>query len=224
MEKKFNFNENPTASKIIYGIVVAILAITAIVVGIISAASTEDKTPAGDGSVVTPPDDSGTQDGTQDGTQNETPAKPTVFTSPLVGEVTKQHSMEIPVFSNTLGAWKIHTGIDICADDGAEVFSAAAGEVVAVYEDALMGLTVEIQHTDEIKTVYSNLAADGSVAVEVGDKVGAGAKIGNIGDSAITELADEAHLHFEVLVKGESVNPLDYISEESKKAALGISG
>ena len=219
MEKKFNFNENPTASKIIYGIVVAILATAAIVVGIISAASTKDKAPEPDNSIVTPPSDEGDNGGT---TGEDNTPKPTVFTSPMVGEVTKSHSMEIPVFSNTLGLWKVHTGIDISAEEGAEVFSAAGGEVVAIYEDALMGLTVEVQHTNDIKTVYSNLAKDGSIAVSVGDKLLSGAKIGHIGDSAISELADEAHLHFEVLVKGVPMNPLDYISEASKKSALGI--
>ena len=48
------------------------------------------------------------------------------------------------------------------------------------------------------------------------------AKIGVIGDTSLSELADEPHLHFEVKVGDVSVNPLDYISEESKSASLGI--
>ena len=57
----------------------------------------------------------------------------------------------------------------------------------------------------------------------MGDTVAAGDKIGVVGDSSISELADEPHLHFEVLLKGVKVNPLDYINEESKKASLGMS-
>ena len=45
---------------------------------------------------------------------------------------------------------------------------------------------------------------------------------GVVGDSSVSELAEEPHLHFEVLLKDVKVNPLDYINEESKKASLGI--
>ena len=57
----------------------------------------------------------------------------------------------------------------------------------------------------------------------VGTKLDSGAKIGCVGDSAISELADEPHLHFEVIVNEASVNPLDYISEDAKRVSLGIS-
>ena len=56
----------------------------------------------------------------------------------------------------------------------------------------------------------------------VGDEIAAGDVIGKIGDSAVSELADEPHLHFEMTVNDVSVNPLDYITEESKSASLGI--
>ena len=53
--------------------------------------------------------------------------------------------------------------------------------------------------------------------------VKSGEKIANLGDSAISELADEPHLHFEIMINGVSLNPLDYISDEAKKTSLGIS-
>jgi murein DD-endopeptidase MepM/ murein hydrolase activator NlpD len=126
------------------------------------------------------------------------------------------------VFSETLGAWRIHTGIDICTDEGADVYAAAGGEVTKIYSDNLLGLSVEITHSGTVKTVYSNLADDGSITVSVGDRVSKGDKIGTVGDTSISELAEEAHLHFEMLVNDSSVNPLDYITEESKKASLGM--
>jgi methionine aminopeptidase len=55
-----------------------------------------------------------------------------------------------------------------------------------------------------------------------GDIVSLGDKIGVIGDTTVSEMADEPHLHFEMFVSGASVNPLDYFTEESKKSALGI--
>ena len=212
MEKKIKFSENPTVSKIVYAIVIAILAVSAIVIGIVSAASTrEDPTPDG-GTVQTPPEDEN-QNGTEDG-KNENAAL--TFITPANGTVTAIHNATVPVFSDTLGAWRIHTGIDICTDEGADVFAAANGEVTKVYSDELLGLSVEITHGNNIKTVYSNLADDGSVAVSVGDTVKRGDRLGTVGDTSISELAEEAHLHFELLVNDVSVNPLDYITKESE--------
>ena len=215
MEKKINFSENPTVSKIVYAIVVAILAVSAIVVGIISAASTKDNAPLDDGSAQTPG-------------ENETPkedekeSEALTFLCPTSGTLSANHSATVPVFSDTLDAWRIHTGIDITTDDGADVFAAAKGEVTRIYADELLGLTVEVTHSDNVKTLYSNLADDGSVSVSVGDSVNRGDKLGTVGDTSISELAEESHLHFELLVNNASVNPLDYITEESKKSALGI--
>ena len=218
MEKKIKFSENPTASKIVYAIVVAILAVSAIVVGIISAASTKDETP--DNSSVQTPSNEDTPNENEGGNENEA----LTFVSPANGTLTQQHSATIPVFSETLGAWRIHTGIDICTDEGADVYAAAGGEVTKIYSDNLLGLSVEITHSGSVKTVYSNLADDGSITVSVGDKVNKGDKIGTVGDTSISELAEEAHLHFEMLVNDSSVNPLDYITEDSKKASLGMTG
>ena len=143
------------------------------------------------------------------------------FVSPVVGEVTKGHSLEIPVFSSTLQEWRVHTGIDISANEGSEVFASADGTVSRVYSDPFLGKTVEITHSGGIVSTYSNLAAT-DIAVKEGDTVKSGALIGLVGDTSLSELADEAHLHFSIKVNGVSVNPLDYISDDSKKASLGI--
>ena len=90
-----------------------------------------------------------------------------------------------------------------------------------VFNDPFLGKTVEITHTGNIVSIYSNLDNNG-VTVKVGDKVSSGDKIGVVGDTSLSELADESHLHFGIKVSGVSVNPLDYISEDSKKASLGI--
>ena len=227
MEKKFKFSENPTVAKALYGAVVALLCVSAIVIGIVAANNRKKE-------AVKEPDNSNIGDNGEnqggDGSENEGEGenkgdKPAdneklSFISPVAGRVMKEHSLTVPVYSETLEAWKIHTGIDISTEENADVFAAASGEVTRVYSSAMLSNTVEITHEGGIKTVYSNLAADGLVTV--GTVVDAGAKIGRVGDSAISELADEAHLHFELLVNEASVNPLDYIGEESKKASLGI--
>ena len=218
MDKKFSFSDQPTKVKIIYGAVIAVLCISAIIVGIVSVASRkEDVPPADENPPITdklPPSNEDT---------NKEPEKPkaTTFVAPLVGVVSKGHSMDTPVFSATLNEWRVHTGIDIAAEEGAEVYAGAAGEVTNVYYDNYYGKSVEITHPDGIVSVYSNLDSE-SINVKVGDNVRVGARLGRIGDTSLTELADEAHLHFGVKVNGVSVNPLDYITEESKSASLGI--
>ena len=220
MDKNIKFSDRPMKEKIVYAIVVGILCVSAIVVGIVSVANKkvdeipEETPPVSDGGE----NESGAVEDTGSD-ENTTPEKLT-FTSPLIGNVVKSHSTDAPVFSDTLGEWRIHTGIDIGADEGATVYAAAAGTVTGVYKDPLLGKTVEITHEGGIVSCYSNL--DSAVSVQVGDTVTAASAIGKVGDTSLTELADEAHLHFEMKVNGVSVNPLDYISEESKSASLGI--
>jgi murein DD-endopeptidase MepM/ murein hydrolase activator NlpD len=225
MDKKVKFSEQPTRVKILYAAVVAVLCITAIIVGIVSVANKKDESPE-----PTPPSDGAAPDigdgeggaGTDDGEGSGTPEPDKLsFVSPLVGTVAKFHSSDAPVFSETLEEWRIHKGVDIMAAEGAEVFSSAAGTVTKIYSDPLLGRSVEVTHDGGIVTVYSNLCSDG-IAVKEGDAIGSGALIGVIGDSAITELADEAHLHFEMKVNGVSVNPLDYLTKESLGSSLGI--
>ena len=216
MDKKFKFSDQPTSVKVVYAVVIAILCITAVVVGIVSVAS-RDNTPPSE----TPPITDGNGDNGGEGEGSGSKDEALTMTSPVVGEVTKSHSTTVPVFSETLGEWRIHTGIDITTEEGAEVFAAADGEVTRVFSHPYFGKSVEITHNGGIVSVYSNLATDG-VTVKEGDSVKAGDKVGIVGDSSLTELADEAHLHFEIKVGGVSVNPLDYISEDSKKASLNL--
>ena len=224
MEKKFNFSTNPTAQKSIYAIVIALLCITAIIVGVLAANSRKTDTPP---AVENPPitDGNGTGEGngggTGDGNGNGSgTGDKATFIAPISGTVVKSHSTTVPVYSETLEEWRIHTGIDISCDEGASVFAACDGTVSAVRSDPLLGKTIEITHEGGIKTVYSNLAADGLVAV--GKEVRAGEKIATVGDTSISELADEAHLHFAMYVNGVSVDPLDYIAPLSKESSLGI--
>lgn len=222
MEKKFKFSDKPMTVKIIYASAVAILCITAIIIGIVAAASKPVDTPDDNPPVVEKPDD-GKTDG--DGTGNQTPTpepKPLAFVSPLVGTVSCGHDLTTPVFSNTLGAWRVHAGLDISADEGASVYASERGIVSAIYSDPMLGYTVELTHEGGIKTRYSNLANTAESTIKVGDEVASGDVIGTVGDTSTSELAEEPHLHFEVLVDGKKVDPLDYITKESKKASLGI--
>ena len=220
VEKKFKFSDNPTVAKAVYGAIIALLCITAVVIGIIAANNRKKSTAPDPNPPITeqtPGDTTGeNEENKNEGEKNEK----TTYIAPASGKVSKAHSTSIPVYSETLEAWKIHTGIDIMTEDGAPVFAVAEGEVTAVYSDAMLGNTVEITHADGIVSKYSNLNATNLPVV--GTVVECGAKIATVGDSAISEIADETHLHFEMYSNKASVDPLDYISEEAKKASLGI--
>lgn len=230
MEKKIKFSDKNAVSKIVYLTVIAILCVSAIVIGIVASNSrkrpsdTDEKPPVSDGTNDgnTDTDNNGNNEGNGGNNDGNTEEKPTLsFVSPVKGTVYKSHSTTTPVFSNTLDEWRIHTGIDIATDDGAEVLAVCDGEVTGVYNDPMLGQTIEITHSDTHKSYYSNLAKD-TVACSVGAKVKQGDVIGYVGDTTISELADEPHIHFEFKVSGESVNPLDYFTEESKLTSLGI--
>ena len=225
MEKRIKFSENPTAQKTLWGSVIGLLCLAAIIVGIIAASGntndtlTEPDDPTINGDVNGDENQNGGEDGEQSPAEKD-PVKKTTYIAPVAGVVVKNHSLTIPVFSETLEAWRVHTGIDISCEEGAEVFAAADGEVTRVYNDPMLGTTVEIKHADGMTTRYSNLSSESLVSVGV--EVMQGAAIGRVGDSAISELADETHLHFDMISSETKVDPLDYISEDSKKASLGI--
>lgn len=209
MEKNFRFSDKPTAQKIVYGAVIAILCITAVVIGILSASLNKNSTsqpPASDNSQNTAPP-------AEEKPQEKPVEEKLKLSAPTVGEMVKGHSHDTPVFSDTLEEWRVHTGIDISAEDGAPVVAAADGMVSAIYDDPMLGRTVEVTHTQNIKTVYSNLTVEDAAFISVGDYVERGDRIGTVGDTSISELADESHLHFEVKLADQAVNPLDYMSE-----------
>lgn len=232
MEKKFRFSDKTTLSKLLYAGVIVALCVGAIVVGIVAANNRkqpQQTTPPDD---VTEPNEPSEPTTPNDPTNPSEPSEPTdpskpqegklSFVSPTIGTVYKSHSSTLPVFSDTLEEWRTHEGIDISTEEGAKVYAVAAGTITRVFEDPMMGVSVEIKHSDNVSSLYSNLAKESVQNLKAGDTVAAGEQIACIGDTTIYELADEAHLHFEILVKGESVNPLDYISEEAKKASLKI--
>lgn len=233
MEKKIKFSENPNLAKTIYGIIIAVLCITAIVIGIVAANNRSDDTlqndpPASDNQPPadeTPGENPPSDDKPSDEKPNEEPPikKPEKksFLAPVAGSVIKGHSLTIPVFSTTLEEWRVHSGIDISCDEGAEVFAAFDGTVSEVYTDPLLGCTVVIDHGSDVKSIYSNLVNDDTLAA-VGTKINAGDSIGTVGDTSLSELAEEPHLHFEVSVNGVKADPLEYISDESKSASLSI--
>jgi murein DD-endopeptidase MepM/ murein hydrolase activator NlpD len=137
---------------------------------------------------------------------------------PVTGQMFKGHDATLQVYSNTMGDYRIHLGVDIATAPSAPVYAAADGEVEKVWEDALMGTCVAVTHKDETVSIYKNLAKELAEGIAVGAKVERGQQLGLVGDTAVVEMADEPHLHFEVTVGGISVDPLDYFSEADVEA------
>ncbi len=127
------------------------------------------------------------------------------YIRPVNGNTLKEYSMDKVVYSKTLDMWKVHDGIDICANDDEEVKASEKGIVERVYEDSFYGTSVIIDHQNGIKTVYRNLGKE--VTVEEKQEIKKGQKIGNVGDTSNGEAKDETHIHFEVIKNGEIVNP-----------------
>ena len=134
-----------------------------------------------------------------------------VYTWPVKGEILRDFSVETLSLDPTLGDWRTHGGLDIAAGEGLEVVAMCPGTVSAVYDDGLMGTTVVIDHGDGLTAVYCNLAQRPSV--ESGDAVETGTVIGNVGSTAIAESGLASHLHLEVSLNGELVDPREFLPE-----------
>lgn len=134
---------------------------------------------------------------------------------PVEGKMFKGHDATLQVYSNTMGDYRVHLGVDIATAPNAPVCAAADGEVEKVWNDSMMGTCVAVAHKDDTVTIYKNLSRDLAEGIEVGATIKQGQKLGTVGDTAVVEMADEPHLHFEMTVKGLSVDPLDYFSEEA---------
>ena len=118
--------------------------------------------------------------------------------------------MEALSYNQTTRDWRVHTGIDLAAEDHAPVMAAADGEVYTVYQDDAMGQTVVIRHNDGYTTCYSSLAEE--VSVKPGDQVVMGDTIGYAADSAIVESTLGSHVHFSVTHYDEPMDPEAFLN------------
>ena len=134
----------------------------------------------------------------------------TYFINPVLGEVIKGYSATELQYSMTFGDMRIHKGIDIAADEGASVVASGDGVVSKVYTDKMLGTVVEIDHGNGILVKYCGLNSKPSVSV--GQNVDSSTVIGAVA-SVPSESVEQHHLHLEFYLNGESVSPLQYISE-----------
>lgn len=228
MDKNSQNTEKKMTNRAVTVAVVILLCLMAILVGVGTALNRRDKTPA-ETTVVTGSTEPAV-------TSPRLPQKTTVFTQttpavgtlapvspvaeldvlpeffmPVSGSLTSLHDTDVLVYSTTMNDYRVHCGIDIAAALGDCVYAAADGTVAEIWSDPLMGTCLSLDHAGDSQSVYRNLAPELAEGLEVGSYVSAGDLIGAVGETAVIEIAEEPHLHFEMKVGGVYVNPVDYL-------------
>jgi len=156
----------------------------------------------------------GSHEITTDGSGNQFAVGPpatTTITSPFGYRVHPVH-----------GGYRMHNGVDIAGGGSPPIIAAQSGVVNNVIGHCQNGDSscgggfgnfVMLTHADGTETVYAHLAP-GSVRVSHGDNVSQGQVLGIMGT---TGTSTGIHLHFEVRINGQPVDPMDFISAENPR-------
>ena len=122
---------------------------------------------------------------------------------PVSGTITSRFSRSR--WEPILNLFRPHEGVDIAAPLGTSIRAPADGRVMFVGPRLGYGLVVELDHGGGVKTLYAHCER---ILVQDGDYVAAGAVIAKVGS---TGLSTAPHVHFEVIVNGRHVDPLEYL-------------
>ncbi len=99
-----------------------------------------------------------------------------------------------------------HAGIDITAPLGSKIISLKKGKVITVGVSAFgYGRYIEVDHGDNLKTLYAHM---GKIQVEEGEEVDVERALGEVG---LTGRTTGPHLHLEIYLNGNKVNPRTYL-------------
>jgi murein DD-endopeptidase MepM/ murein hydrolase activator NlpD len=127
-----------------------------------------------------------------------------IFVNPVAGG--RVGSGYGPRLHPILGITRMHAGTDISGPMGAPMRASADGVVVMAEDRGGYGLTVVIDHGNQLATLYAHMS---SFAVKAGDVVAQGDTIGAVGS---TGLSTGPHCHWEVRVLGLPVDGRPYLS------------
>ena len=218
MSKKFNFGRKIAGKGYYIALILCALAIGISGYLYYLGVNQEQQPQLGGSNVVSPGDDvqagatlpTGVTD--PSGNSTEPVKRPRPIGRPLAGETVKDYAMDCLSYNETTRDWRVHNGIDIAAEAGTPVKSAAAGTVYTVFKDDTMGTTVVIRHEGGYTTQYASLAED--VSVETGDVVQMGDAIGTVANTALLETAQGDHLHFSVTLNDEPIDPVAFLEME----------
>lgn len=132
---------------------------------------------------------------------------------PVPGKITSPFSNRI---NPVTGLAELHSGLDIGAAQGTPIRAAKAGAVIYAAPMGTAGNAIILQH-DNLETRYYHLSV---IGVTAGQTVGAGDVIGQVGS---TGRSTGPHLHFEVRVGDQPVNPLAYFGKPEFEIPEAIS-
>ncbi len=102
--------------------------------------------------------------------------------------------------------WMMHSGVDLAAPAGRDIWATRSGVVVTATHNEAYGNYVIIDHGDGFRSLYAHMT---HYVVEEGQYVGQGQKIGEVGS---TGYSTGPHLHFEIHYNGSTVNPAEYVN------------
>lgn len=102
-----------------------------------------------------------------------------------------------------------HAGIDFAGAHGSPVYAAAGGRVVRAGRFGAYGIAVDIEHGKGLMTRYAHLS---SLNVREGERVAMGKQIGGMGS---TGRSTGTHLHYEVRLDGQPINPRPFLDSST---------
>lgn len=136
------------------------------------------------------------------GNGNTPPPSNANFLRPVAGPITSPFGPRIhPVF----GDQGFHRGVDYGSPSGTPIKASKAGTVAVSQYSSSYGYFVVINHGNGVQTLYAHAS---SLNCKVGQQVQQGQVVANVGS---TGWSTGPHLHFEIRINGEAVNPQNYI-------------
>lgn len=112
------------------------------------------------------------------------------------------------------GKTEFHLGIDLPNTLGTPILASDGGKVVFAGYSPSYGYNVRIEHADGYSTLYAHLS---KVTVRVGDKVYQGQQIGKMGNTGVSY---GSHLHFEVRINNQNVDPELFLPKSKPEMTL----
>ncbi|MBR5441316.1 MAG: M23 family metallopeptidase, partial [Clostridia bacterium] len=103
------------------------------------------------------------------------------------------------------------------ANLGDDVLAVADGVITNVWDDPFMGTCVSIEHSGNAVSIYKNLDPVVGEGIIIGASVKSGDVIGAVGESAMNEIAEEPHLHYELKVNGTHIDPKKHFKFPGQK-------
>ncbi len=154
-------------------------------------------------------------------TTTTTTAAPTTTTTkaadlyvlPMGNLVQKPYSNGQPAYCETMQDWRVHDGVDFAGESGAQVKALADGTVRSVESDPLWGTIITVDHGMDVLSVYYGVKP----AVAEGDAVKVGKAIGTL-EEIPCESAAAPHLHLEMLIDGNKVDPVKALGRDVRYA------